>query len=437
MAMAVFDHIRFSCPCDETTFYPQSLLAERAEGIYVWTRGDERPYMDLVLGYSSLNFGHCHPRLVAAAQAACARLTQIHGLNCPWKLDLSARLVAALPLPASAPRDYQVYFDVGGSAAVSAALRLCRHATGRSTIVGFAGAFHGITLDAAAVSDDRLLNRAQYGTLLPSVIRVPYPRAEVPGSTDETMDALNNALLCERELPAAVIVEPVQGAGGFIIPPVDFLSRLSMFCLEREIPLVIDEIQSGVGRCGSLFAYDRFAGPIRPDIVLLSKSLAGGIFPLSAVIARAALFASVPRVGSAFQSTFNNNPLGAAVALTALALDEELHLFAAVAAVEASLLEQLAFVSSYKYCSAPRGIGFAVAFDVVEPQSKERHARPDIAKELMTIACEEHVLLYVSGVHRNTIKIAPPITADSSLLTEIIRALRRCLDRLQDRHATN
>jgi 4-aminobutyrate aminotransferase-like enzyme len=424
--------IRYACPCDETGFYPPGILADRARGAHVWAVGDETPYLDLVLGYSSLNFGHCHPRLVLAAQEACARLTQVHSLNSHWKLDLSARLVGALPLPPAASNEYQVYFDVGGSAAVSAALRLCRNATGRTKVVAFTGAFHGISLDAAAASDERLLDRPQFGLPLPPIVRVPFPRGGTSEATDECLGALSSAIRMEDELPAAVIVEPVQGAGGFIIPPPDFLKRLSDFCRDIGLLLIIDEIQSGVGRCGSLFAYERFDGPVIPDVVLLSKSLAGGFFPLSAVIAKVELFSAVPAFRSAFQTTFNNSPLGTYVAGVTLDLADEDGLYSNAQLAGASLVDGLQFVSEYAFCTALRGLGLAIAFEIVDPI--DGHARPDIAKDLMSAAFGHHVLLYISGVERNVIKIAPPITADAPLLAQITVALRHSLEDVRSRH---
>jgi 4-aminobutyrate aminotransferase/(S)-3-amino-2-methylpropionate transaminase len=269
----------YACPCDESVMYETLLYPMRAKGMWVWVEDDGDPYLDLVLGYSSNNFGHCHPQIVEAAQEACARLTQVHSFHTRAKLLLSEWLSLAVILN----RPYQVYFDIGGASVVGGALRLCRAATGNRIVVGFSGAFHGTSYLAATVTDPRLLDKRQYGLgdFDGDVVRLPFPDRLGSVSSADCLGLLDGVLA--QEDVAAVIVEPIQGAAGFIQPHNDFLPGLRERTAASQVPLIVDEIQMGVGRAGALYSFSRHG--IEPDVVTLSKSLAGGMFPLSALIA--------------------------------------------------------------------------------------------------------------------------------------------------------
>lgn len=413
---------RYACPCDESAMFDEPLYPSRAIGMWVWVEGQATPYLDLVLGYSSLNFGHCNPRIAEAVAGAATNLSQIHSFNTRDKLVLSQRLATAIP----GNREYQVYFDVGGSSVVGAALRLCRASTGRRKVAAYAGAFHGTGYLAATVTDPALLDRAQYGLgdLCDDVVRIPYPDRHGSVSTDQSLAALDRAI-SEFEL-AAVIVEPVQGAGGFIMPPDDFLPRLRERTSSADVRLVIDDIQMGVGRTGALFSFARTG--INPDVVLLSKSLAGGYYPLSALIADAALFAEVPAVGTAFQSTFNNSPFGIAIARRTLEIAHEDRVFENARSKGAQLLAGLAFITTSPFISRLRGDGLAIAFDF-----EDRQGLPSaqLARLFTQCALDEHVLVYACGVHRSVVKIAPELTIDDDGIAVVVDALTRCLRRFE------
>jgi 4-aminobutyrate aminotransferase-like enzyme len=400
--------------------YPESLFAVRAEGMNVWMEGDDQPYLDLVMGYSSVNFGHCHPVIIAAVHEAACALDQIHAFHTAPQLELSELLVRAL----ATQGDYKVYFDVGGSNAVAAAVRLCRTFTRRETVVAFEGGFHGTGHPAASLSDDRLLDKKQYGEQLsPNVIKVPFPDYLVDGSLRAALMSLETVLV--NKAAAAVVVEPIQGAAGFIVPPREFMQELQCLARRHGTLVIIDEIQSGIGRCGHFFAYQR-SNIESPDVVVVSKSLAGGYYPLSAVIAKNELFSTVPSIGTAFQSTFNNNPFGTTIALRTLEFALREHLFDKAKDHGAELLRELRSL----LCPALtrlRGVGLALAFDI----SDSGRPAPEWAKLFVACALEERVLVYRSGVYRNVIKIAPPLTLDGNDVETIITRLRAVITRFK------
>jgi len=413
----------FACPCDETRIYERFLLPDHAKGMWVWMNGETEPYLDLVCAFSANNFGHQHPALVEAAASALHQVAVVHSFNTAAKLELSEFLVTHL----SAEGGYRVYFDVGGASAVSAALRLARRHRSSDIVVAFDGAFHGTSYDSAGVSDDRLLDKQQYGgqARVGQILRLPYPNT-YRGVTATQVLARLEAVLTECRV-AAVIVEPVQGAAGFVVPPPEFLPGVRAITATHGVILVDDDIQMGVGRAGYLYAMEHWN--VQPDIALLSKSLAGGFYPLSAVIARADLFDGVPAIGTAFQSTFANNALGTAIALQTLRFAQRERVFEGARVRGRELLSRLAFLEDHPQIDNLHGLGLALAFECVE--SKEtRTPAPALARRFVDIALEERVLLYPCGVDRNVIKLAPMLTVSEVDIDVICDRLRLCCQRL-------
>lgn len=413
----------YACPCDESVMYDEALYPSYAQGMWVWVEGDAEPYLDLVLGYSSNNFGHCHPEIRQAAQDSCARMSQIHSFHTRDKLMLSEYLVSAI----SNTKPYQVYFDIGGSSVVEGALRLCRAYTGRRVVVSFSGAFHGTGYLAATVTDPALLDKGQYGlgNFDQDVIVLPFPDRRGSVSTADCIALLDHVLAAGNV--AGVIIEPIQGAAGFIAPHEDFIPALRKQTAAAEVPLIIDDIQMGVGRTGALYSFTRYG--IEPDIVLLSKSLAGGYYPLSALIVDRNLFKAVPTRGTAFQSTFNNNPMGVAIAYAALQIAEHNGYFENAAAQGGKLLEELDFLEDCPAIVNLRGTGLAIAFDVCD---KDAMPSRELARRFMHSALHEHVLLYACGIAGNVIKIAPALWMDDCDRSVIVDALALCLARFSN-----
>jgi 4-aminobutyrate aminotransferase-like enzyme len=415
----------YACRCDESGMYDQFLMPVKAEGMWVWFEGDPEPYLDLVLNYCSVNFGHCYPPIVKIVQDTVTQVDQIHSFHSKDKLELSEFLVNKV----SNGQPYNVYFNIGGSAAVSDALRLCRSATDKRYVISFDGSFHGVSESAVSVNDDRLVNKGQFGIPIGEyVISAPFPSKHNNVSVEESLARIE-ALIAEYDV-AGLIVEPIQGAGGFVIPEDSFLPELSKLCRRHQVNLIVDEIQVGFGRAGSFFVYQQY-GIESPDIVLLSKSIGGGYFPVSAVIAKSDLYSKVPSRGTAFQTTFNNSSFGLRVANQLMQLVEKEKLFDGVLERGDLFLQKLQFLSDSPYFVNLRGVGFAIAFDVIDPVSQKPSDR--LAKQWMSTCLKEHVITYACGVNFNSVKIIPPIVINEDDMDLIVERLKRCLERF---HAT-
>lgn len=410
----------YACRCDESGMYDQFLMPVKAKGMWIWFEGDPEPYMDLVMNYCSVNFGHCYPPVVKIVQDTVSQVDQIHSFHSKDKLELSEYLVKKV----GSDQPYSVYFNIGGSAAVSDALRLCRYATGKRYIISFDGSFHGVSEAAASVDDDRLVHKGQFGVSIGDyTISVPFPSKQNNISVEESLAHIED-LIAEYDV-AGLIVEPIQGAGGFVIPEDSFLPELSKLCKRHQVNLIIDEIQVGFGRAGSFFVYQQY-GIEAPDIVLLSKSIGGGYFPVSAVIARSDLYSKVPNRGTAFQTTFNNSSFGLRVANQLMQLVEKEKLFDDVLDRGELLLHKLEFLNDSPYFENLRGIGFAIAFDVIDPVSQTPSDR--LAKKWMSACLKEHVIIYACGVNFNSVKIIPPIVINEEDMDLIVERLQRCLE---------
>jgi 4-aminobutyrate aminotransferase-like enzyme len=413
-----------ACPCDESKMYDQFLMPVKAEGMWVWFDGEEEPYLDLVLNYSSVNFGHCYPPIVEIAKKVVERVDQIHSFHSKDKLELSEYLSKKV----STDENYKVYFNIGGSAAVSDAIRLCRSSTGKRYMISFDGSFHGVSHTAASVADDRLVAKEQFGIPVSEyTFSVPFPSTTNDVSVSYCLEKIEE--LIEENDVAGIIVEPIQGAGGFILPKDSFLLELSELCKRSEVKLIIDEIQVGFGRAGSFFVYQQY-GVTNPDIVLLSKSIAGGYFPVSAVIARSTLFDNVPLRGTAFQTTFNNSSFGLGIANQLMKLVEKEKIFDKVPEKGEALLKKLRFLDKSPYVADLRGMGLAIAFDIIDPVSKMPSDK--LAKIFVSQCLKEHVISYACGVNCNSIKIIPSLVVTNEEIDIISEKLDNCLQRFHN-----
>jgi len=414
----------YTCPCDESKMYDKFLMPVKSKGMWVWFDGEEEPYLDLVLNYSSVNFGHCYPPIVKIVKEVMERVDQIHSFHSKDKLELSEYLSKKV----STDENYKVYFNIGGSAAVSDAIRLCRHTTGKKYMISFDGSFHGVSSVAASVADDRLVAKEQYGIPISDyTFSVPFPSKHNDVTISDCLEKIEN-LISDNDI-AGIIVEPIQGAGGFIIPKDSFLLELSNLCKRCEVKLIIDEIQVGFGRAGSFFVYQQY-GVENPDIVLLSKSIAGGYFPVSAVIARSNLFANVPNRGTAFQATFNNSSLGLGIANQLMKLVEKEKVFDSIIEKGQVFLKKLSFLSKSPYVANLRGLGLAIAFDIIDPLSKLPSDK--LAKIFVSQCLEEHVISYACGVNFNSVKIIPSLVVTNEETDIIVSRLSKCLQRFHD-----
>jgi 4-aminobutyrate aminotransferase-like enzyme len=295
-------------------------------------------------------------------------------------------------------------------------------------MISFDGSFHGVSHTAASVVDDRLVAKEQFGIPISDyTLSVPFPSRHNDVTIGACLETIEK-LVSENDV-AGIIVEPVQGAGGFIIPKDSFLLELSKLCKRLEVKLIIDEIQVGFGRAGSFFVYQQY-GVTNPDIVLLSKSIAGGYFPVSAVIARSNLFDGVPVRGTAFQTTFNNSSFGLGIANQLMKLVAKEKIIEGVPEKGNTLLRKLDFLGESPYVADLRGLGLAIAFDIVDPLSKLPSDR--LAKIFVSQCLEEHVISYACGVNFNSVKIIPSLVVTNEEIDIIVDRLGKCLQRFHD-----
>ncbi len=404
------------------------VLAERGEGVHIHG-ADGRRYLDFTAGIGVTSTGHCHPRVVAAAQRQVATL--VHGqyttvLHRPL-LDLTDRLGEHLP-----PTLDSVFYLNSGSEAVEAAVRLARHATGRQNIVAFHGGFHGRTMGAGALTTSANKFRAGIGPMMPGVVVAPFPTAFRYGwSQQESVDfALREldyllATVSAPEDTAAFIVEPVLGEGGYVPADTAFLTGLRERADRHGILLVLDEVQTGVGRTGRFWGHQHFVpeGPLA-DILITAKGLASG-FPLSAIAAPRDLMAKA-RPGSQ-GGTYGGNAVSCAAALATLEVIAEEKLVENAADQGARLIAGLREVAgSNDRIADVRGLGLMCASEFCDA---EGNPDPAAASRVQQEACSRGLLLLTCGALGNTVRMIPPliVTADQvdealSLWSEAVEA---------------
>src|SRR5437660_2617916 len=303
---------------------PYPLVVSRGEGSMVEDVDGNR-FLDFNAGIAVVATGHCHPRVVAAIQQQAARLIHMSGTDFYYEeLVALAEKLAAIA-PGAAPR--RVSFGNSGAEAVEGCIKLARWATGREKLIAFFGAFHGRTMGALSLTARKAVQRAGFGPLVPGVVHAPYPNCyrcpfgkEPEGCAVECVKHIEDTLLktiAPADETAAIVVEPVQGEGGYIVPPKKFFDELARVARENGILLVFDEVQSGMGRTGKMWAAEHFEAI--PDIFAVAKGIASGL-PLGATVARSDLMTWPP---GAHASTFGGNPVACAAALTTIALLED------------------------------------------------------------------------------------------------------------------
>ena len=414
----------YCCHCDETEMYDTFLVVEKAEGLQVWFKGKSEPYLDLVMGYSALNLGHQHPRVREAVERAVKTIDHIHSFNCESKILLSKALVAKVPAHANK----RVYFPIGGAMAVETAVKLARAYTKKTKIVSFNGAFHGYSYGAMMITDGAFIDKKQYAPYPGEEISLPYADCyhcdEQAKCTFQCLSVAEQCLSQDKDI-AGLVVEPIQGAAGFIIPPKEFIIGLKKLCHDKSVLFIDDEIQVGMGRSGRMFAIEHFN--VEPDMILLGKSLAGGYYPLSAVIARAEIWDTISPTGSTFGSTFSNSPLGAYIALQVQRILQEEHYIENADRFGAYFTEELRLFERYENIDNVTGLGFTQSFEVVKSKRTKEPA-PEIAKKIQSEALRRRVIICVGGVNHNRIKFTLPLWGQKEDIDMIIKKLQVILE---------
>ena len=389
-----------------------TVFADKARNAEIWDVEGKR-YIDLAAGIAVTNTGHNHPRVVAAVEAQLRRFSHTCFQVTPYDVyvELAGRLNALAP--GSTPK--QTLFLSTGAEAVENAVKIARKHTGRSAVIAFSGAFHGRTMMCMALTGKVVPYKAGFGPFPAEVFHVPFPIEFHGVSMEDSLAALDQLWKSDLEPSrvAAIIVEPVQGEGGFYPAPSGFLEKLRALCDEHGIVMIVDEIQTGFGRTGKLFACEYAA--IEPDLMTVAKSLAGG-FPLSGVIGRKTIMDAVDPGG--LGGTYAGSPLACAAGLAVLdVIDEENLCDKALAIgqqIEAWALQLQADTSCIGHVrikGAMCAIELVADNDVAQPDA-------EITRAIAAKAAERGVVLLTCGVRGNVIRFLPPLTIGDALLAE-------------------
>jgi 4-aminobutyrate aminotransferase len=399
--------------------YP--LVAARGEGALIEDVDGNR-FLDFGTGIAVTATGHSHPRVVAAIKAQADKF--IHMCYTDFYYDNLIELGERLARRGPAPGAWRVFFANSGAEVVEGAVKLARVVTGRQKIVAFYGAFHGRTYGAMSLTASKLVQKRGYGPFLPEVYHSHYANCyRCPVGKDketcnvECLDLLTETMFVHTVNPeevAAIIVEPVQGEGGYVVPHPGFLKRLRELSRKHGILIIADEVQCGMGRTGKLFASEHF--DLQPDIVTLAKGIASGM-PLAALMARAEV---MKWNDGGHGSTFGGNPVSAAAALATLDL------------LEGGLIENAAKVGKYLMDVARaklsrhacvgdiRGLGLMIGLDIVKDRAT-REPNPELRLKIIQESFRRGLILI--GCGKSTIRLAPSLTIDTEDADIAVRIL--------------
>ncbi|GLH75151.1 4-aminobutyrate transaminase [Bradyrhizobium sp. SSBR45G] len=403
--------------------YATPLFADRALNSEVWDVEGKR-YVDFAGGIAVLNTGHCHPHVVAAIRAQLDRFTHtcFQVLQYEPYVRLTERLNALAPISGPA----KSILLTTGAEATENAIKIARAATGRSGIIAFTGAFHGRTALANAMTGKVMPYKKHFGPPLPGVWHAPFPIAGSNVSVEDTLSYINFIFKADIDASqvAAIIIEPVQGEGGFHQAPPELMRGLRRICDAQGIVLIADEVQTGFGRTGKMFAMEHY--DVQPDVICVAKSLAGGM-PLSGVIGRAAIMDAAEPGG--LGGTYGGNPLACAAALAVLDVFEQEKLLDRANAIGDRLraaITRFARANTLVPVSEPRGPGAMVAFDILRQRGSDE-PDADMTKRVTRVAHENGLILLSCGVTASTIRILVPLTASDEIVDEGLAILEKCL----------
>ena len=406
--------------------YP--LVVARGQGVMVEDVDGNR-YLDFMAGIAVSSTGYGHPKVVAAVKDAADRFLHICGSD--FYYEGMAALCERLARVAPGSTKKRVFLTNSGTEAVEAAIKLARHATRRTAIIAFRGAFHGRTTGAVTLTSSKARQHAGFGPLLPDVHHVPFAYryrcqfcADEPACNRGCIDVIEKELFTRQLDPrdvAAIFVEPIQGEGGYIVPPAGYLPALRELCDRHGILLVADEVQCGVGRSGKMFACEHEA--VEPDILLTAKGLGSGM-PIGAMISRESI--TTWETGS-HGSTFGGNPVCCAAALATLDLVEG-GLMANAARMGERLLARAEALKEKHACIGDvRGRGLMVGMEFVKDRTT-REPAGELVHDLVQRAFRQGLLLLGAG--KSTLRLAPPLVLDQNDVDTAMDMIDTCLAEL-------
>ena len=392
-------------------------------------------YIDFVAGIGALNLGHRHPEIIEAVRQQLDRYAHVAAQVVTYEpyVRLAQELDRIFPRAEGSTVATKSIFLNSGAEAVENAIKIARVATGREWIVAFQNAFHGRTYTAMTATGKTKSSRMPFmRSTSPNIAHLPYPYPYRPiASVGEDELAELHVRLFEQALEtnlapehvAAVILEPIQGEGGFVVPPARFLKRIAAICRRHDIVFIVDEIQTGMARTGRMFAIEH-AG-VTPDLVVTSKSLGAG-FPIGAVTGRAELFDAMPP--ASFGSTFGGHPIACAAALKTIEIIERDGLAARAEAIGRTMRRRFdAMAAVTPSIGEVRGIGAMQAIELVRDRGTKKPA-PDVVDATIKRACERGLLLLRAGLYSNVIRTLVPLTITDAQLDEGLDILQASLD---------
>ena len=399
------------------------IVAERAEGAYVYDQDGTR-YLDFTCGIGVTNTGHCHPKVVQAVQEQAAKLLhgQVNIVFHPPLLELVEELRTVVPDGLDC-----FFFSNSGAEAVEGAVKLARHATGRPNVIVFQGSFHGRTALTMALTTSKTIYRVGYQPLPAGVFVAPYPYAYRYGWSPQETTAF-----CLRELElllktqtapsetAAILVEPVLGEGGYVVPPPGFIRGLRRICDEHSILLIADEVQSGLGRTGKWFAVEHFG--VAPDVMTMAKGLASGL-PLSGIAARRELMERW--VPGSHGGTYGGNAVACAAAVATIRTIREEGMLENAQRMGARLMDGLRRLQAqYPIVGDVRGLGLMLASEFTAPDGTPA---TDLAKAVVKGCLARRLLLLTCGPWNNTVRWIPPLMVDAEQIDHALEVFEQVL----------
>ncbi|MHB2025678.1 MAG: aspartate aminotransferase family protein [Elusimicrobiota bacterium] len=404
-----------------------SVFIAKALNAMVWDV-DGKEYVDFAGGIGAINVGHCHPRVVSAISEQAGKLihTSFHVAAYPSYLDVCRELIATIP---GAGAKKTIFFN-SGSEAIENAVKLAKAFTKRNAVICFSNAFHGRTLFCLALDGKYKPLRQHFGPYPGGVYRAPFPYPYRPPLgispeklTDYCLAELENLLRSDTapEDVAAIVVEPVQGEGGFIVPTQGFLPGLRKICDRHGIVLIIDEVQTGFGRTGRFWAMEHDG--VIPDLVAIGKSLAAGL-PLSAVAGRTEIMDAAP--AGSIGGTYGGNPVSLAASKAVFGIFRDENLIAAAGKIGAAVESRFdSWRDKFPFVGDSRGLGAMRAIELVEDKKTKAPLSAPKVKDILHRCEERGLILIKAGAHDNVLRTLMPLTIEKDILT-------RGLDILED-----
>jgi 4-aminobutyrate aminotransferase/(S)-3-amino-2-methylpropionate transaminase len=390
------------------------VVIDRGEGATL-TDVDGNTFIDFTGGVGCLNVGHAHPRVVEAVQEQAAKFFHTDFTIVPYEtyVTLAERLVATAPIAGPV----KAAFFNAGTEAVENAVKFARAYTKRPAVIGFEGGFHGRTLLSLTLTSKTHPYKAGLGPFAPEVYRLPYAQDYRGPHAKEALAALERALVTTvpAESVAALVIEPVQGEGGFVVAPPEFLEGVRRICTDNGIVLVVDEVQTGFGRTGKMWGIENYS--VEPDLITVAKSIAAGL-PLSGVIGKAEIM-DAPG-DSAIGGTYVGNPVAQAAALAVLDVFEDESLVERATQIGDTIRARMeTWQGRWDAIGDVRGLGAMLAIELVHDRQTKDPA-PEFASAVVAAAAEQGLLLLKSGIYSNCIRVLVPLVISDGELDEAL-----------------